>query len=367
MTDLATLPPAPTPATVTAAGARVHVTAQTGALFKLVYLNLLLTVVTLGIYRFWAKTKLRRYMWRHLVVGDASFEYTGTGKELLIGFLKAVVVLLPPLVITGILELVLDPPWAGIVNVLRVIAILIVFAAGFYAARRYRMSRTTWSGIRFHQTGSPWRYAWLNIRGSILSLITLGLYVPWFRTQITEYETANLHLGSEPFRFTGVARDLFKRWIGVWVFQLVNLLALAWFGAMVYRWLQEQPAKDEYIWAVAPITVLVFAIPLTMLWFLRYRAAEMRYFADHTRLGDLRFSMTVRGRNLLGFYLMNGLILAVTLGIAFPILIRRRVTFWTRWLTLDGTLDLAAIHQTERGPRTGEGLANFFDMDFLGV
>ena len=360
---------APSPTPLTARGDRAIVTARLGALFRIFYVNLILTIVTLGIYRFWAKTKLRRYIWRNVVIGGESFEYTGTGKELLIGFLKAVVVLFVPLVLIGVLELALNPPWDSIVGALKFVAIVIVFTAGSYAARRYRMSRTTWSGIRFQQTGSPWRYVWLTVRGSLLSALTLGLYVPWFRTQITAYETANLHLGSEPFRFTGVGRDLFKRWLVVWLVAVVSLVVVGLAVGATAWTLAGTLAQDTkaLVWTFAPLTALVIAALLTALPFMWYRAAEMRYYASHTRLGDLRFTLSVRGRNILGFYLMNALILAVTLGIAFPVLIRRRVTFWTRWLTLDGTLDLAAIHQTERGPRTGEGLANFFDMDFLGV
>src|SRR5579862_8314606 len=83
-------------------------TAGRGAFFGLFYLNLLLTVLTLGIYRFWAKTKMRRLVWRHVIVAGEGFEYTGTGKELLIGFLKALLVLFPPLLVLGIVRMLLD-------------------------------------------------------------------------------------------------------------------------------------------------------------------------------------------------------------------------------------------------------------------
>jgi uncharacterized membrane protein YjgN (DUF898 family) len=302
-------------------------TAPTGALFGLFYLNLLLTLLTLGIYRFWAKTRLRRFIWRHVTIGGQGFEYTGTGKELLIGFLKALLVLFLPLFLLGALELVLDPALAAPVKIVQVVGVSLLYVVGAYAARRYRMSRTTWGGIRFRQTGSPWRYVLIYIKGGLLSALTLGLYSPWLRMNLTAYETTNLHYGDVPFGFTGNGRDLFKRWLIAW------LLA----GPTFF---------------------------LSLLW---YRALEYRYVAAHTRLADLQFAMTLRGRNLLGFYLVNLLIIGFSLGILFPLVVRRRITFWCRWLSLDGAIDLAAVHQVERGPRSGEGLANFFDMDFLGV
>ena len=61
--------------------------------------NLLLTIVTLGIYRFWAKTRERRYLWSHTRFIDDTLEWTGTGKELFIGFIMAAVLVLFPLVL----------------------------------------------------------------------------------------------------------------------------------------------------------------------------------------------------------------------------------------------------------------------------
>lgn len=364
---------APPGDTLTARAERPRVTARLGPLFLLFYKNLLFTVLTLGVYRFWAKTNMRRYVWRHVEVGGESFEYTGTGKELLLGFLKALVVLLPPLIALGIVHMLLDPPYDGVVALVQYIVIAIVFTAGTYAARRYRMSRTTWSGIRLHQSGSPWRYAWLYFSGVFLSAITLGVYVPWFRTRITAFETGNLHLGSEPFRFTGTGGGLIKRWLVAWLLVgvSVGLVVIAGLGLGAALWTQASGESDSPVAILSIIGLVVMGLVLmavvpipALLW---YRAGELRYWAAHTALAGIAFAMSVRGRDLFGFYLVNILILAVSLGILFPIVIRRRVTFWTRWLTLDGTLDLGAIHQVDRGPRTGEGLANFFDMDFLGV
>jgi uncharacterized membrane protein YjgN (DUF898 family) len=324
----APVPPAP-PATLARADRqRPLLTARLGALFKLFYLNLIGTIVTLGIYRFWAKTAMRRYIWSHVVIGGEGFEYTGTGKELLLGFLKAMVVLVPPLIVLGIVELLLDDPWASVVRSAQYVALVLLFVAGSYAARRYRMSRTRWGGIRFYQAGSPWRYAGIYLKGGILTALTLGLYAPFLRVQLAAYETANLHFGSQPFGFTGAGRDLFRRWFFAWL----------------------------------------LAVPTALLSLLWYRAAEYRYVAEHTRLADIRFAMTVRGRDLFGYYLVNILIVVASLGILFPLVIRRRVDFWCRWTALDGAIDLAAVEQVPADlMRSGEGLANFLDMDFLGV
>lgn len=52
-----------------------------------------LTLITLGIYRFWAKTKIRNFIWASASLDGDSFEYHGTGLEKFLGFLLAIVIL----------------------------------------------------------------------------------------------------------------------------------------------------------------------------------------------------------------------------------------------------------------------------------
>ncbi len=56
-----------------------------GELMPIVLMNLLLTILTLGIYHFWAKTNIRKYLWDKTRFDGEPFEYTGTGGELFMG------------------------------------------------------------------------------------------------------------------------------------------------------------------------------------------------------------------------------------------------------------------------------------------
>ena len=55
----------------------------------------MLLAVTLGIYRFWLATDMRRFLWSNTEIAGDSLEYTGTARELLIGFLIAIAILVP--------------------------------------------------------------------------------------------------------------------------------------------------------------------------------------------------------------------------------------------------------------------------------
>src|ERR1700710_2195988 len=66
-----------------------------GEFFHLVARGAGLELITVGFYRFWLATDIRRHLWSHTSVGGEAAEYTGRGKELLIGFLFALAILAP--------------------------------------------------------------------------------------------------------------------------------------------------------------------------------------------------------------------------------------------------------------------------------
>jgi uncharacterized membrane protein YjgN (DUF898 family) len=90
--------------TTVAPGDVVAFDGRRGPLFRLVLKNIVLTVLTLGIYRFWAKRAVRHWFWRHVSIAEERLEYTGKGTELFVGFLIAMCVLLPFFAVTSILE-----------------------------------------------------------------------------------------------------------------------------------------------------------------------------------------------------------------------------------------------------------------------
>ena len=56
-------------------------------LIGLSFTNMLLRILTLGIYHFWAKTEVRKRIWSAIRINDEPLTYTGRGLELFIGFL----------------------------------------------------------------------------------------------------------------------------------------------------------------------------------------------------------------------------------------------------------------------------------------
>src|SRR6185369_6357659 len=76
-------------------GGGVRFLGQRRSYWRLLIRGAVLLMLTLGIYRFWLVTDMRRFLWSNTEIGGESLEYTGTAFEILIGFLIAIALLVP--------------------------------------------------------------------------------------------------------------------------------------------------------------------------------------------------------------------------------------------------------------------------------
>lgn len=295
-------------------------------LFIIFLRNLLLKIVTFGIYHFWAKTRVRRYLWSHAAFDGERFEYSGKGKELFLGFLKAMVFLVPLALLVSFVSSPLGeryPALGALTGLLFILGALLLTGVASYSARRYLLSRTRWRAIRFGQSGSAFAYAGKMLGHGLFVLITLGLYWPYLRNRLLAYKINHTWFGSEQFAYDGRGRGLLGR------FALTYLLTIPTLG---------------------------------LIWFW-YLAAEARYVAEHLRLREMRFKLDYTGRQLFWLRFSNLLMVTFTLGVAYPWVILRNFGFLFDHLTLAGEPDYAAIAQSaEAVPRSGEGLGEIFGV-----
>jgi uncharacterized membrane protein YjgN (DUF898 family) len=294
-----------------------------GSLFGIYIVNQLLSLCTVGIYKFWAKTKVRHYLLSQTDFAGDRFAYHGTGKELASGWGKAFLIFFLPLIIVTQLQNFMGPRLSGIVELLQLGVALVFIPVAMVNSRRYRLSRISWRGIRFLFRGRVVDFMRLFLSGIGLTVITLGLYYPIFAVKRCAFMTANSYFGNQTCRFDGEPKALFRP------FLLAYLLAIPTVG-------------------------------LYWFWFL---AQKQRYLWGHTSLASARFRSTVTGKELLVLHLTNALLLFGTFGLALPWVKVRNIHFTYKHLKIEGPLDLEAIQQEPQGASaTGEGLASFFDF-----
>jgi uncharacterized membrane protein YjgN (DUF898 family) len=317
----------PTPTAAPTTGSRHVMFRGSGAsLFGIHVVNALLILATFGVYYFWAKVRVRNYLWSESEFEGDRFAYHGTGRELIIGFVKAALFFFVPATLLNMLPELLGASAIVIIATRMLVSILaaVFIPLAIVGARRYRLSRTSWRGIRFSLRASTSEFAKLWIRGWMLTSFTFGLYYPTFVTNQHRFLTSHTWFGSERFAFDGRGRDLMAAWLGT-VVLFVPTLGLSWF------------------------------------WF---AAKRQRYYAEHTRVAGARFRSTVTAPKLAWLTISTWVGLICTVGLAWPWLTVRRMRRTFEWLSLDGPLALDSItQQAQQVNATGEGLAGFFDAD----
>jgi uncharacterized membrane protein YjgN (DUF898 family) len=395
------------------------------SLTGLSFLNFALTIVTLGIYGFWGRTEVRKRVWSSVRLAGEPLEYTGTGKELFLGFLFVLGVVFVPLFLLGVGSQFLPKPLSYIVQAALYGIGFYLVGVAMYRARRYRLSRTNWRGIRGALVGNSWGYGWtsfwtLLIMPALVAAIGAGIWfgigalikiqaiapsiigrlaqytqnpwtwipallvvlallislVPWRATKLYRQITDDMTFGDRPFSFVGSAKPLYARFIARWIGVLI--LAIATLGAMyavgLFGMFEEiaktanlpdarkrQPTNREIGWLIAILITASFLYSIITAW---YRAAQANIFAAATRFEGVPLKLAVSAGGLIWLFVTNYLITAFSFGILKPVAEARNARYFVERFAFDGPIDIEKIAQSQAAlDRTGEGLAQAFDVD----
>lgn len=294
--------------------------------FGIIIVNWLLTIITLGIYYPWAKAKQLQYTYSSTSLNGDSFSFHGTGKEMFKGFIKAILIfgILYGILILGIF---LKEPFWGLL--LFYIGFIAVFPIAIHGSYRYRMSRTSWRGIRFGYRGDRNEFVKSFFKWIFFTIITLGIYGPWMAMNMRNYLLGNVRFGDSEFEYEGDGGEYF----------MLNL--------------------KGYL-------LTIFTLGIYMFW---WQKDLFEYYVDNLSLnkGDekINFNSTASGGDFFGLVVVNILILIFTLGLGYAWVVTRTLKFIFEHVELDGNLDLNTLLQTEENYKdaTGEDLSDFLDLD----
>jgi uncharacterized membrane protein YjgN (DUF898 family) len=381
------------------------------ALIGIVLKNLALNSLTLGTYRFWAKTRLRRFFWSGITIDGEPLEYIGKGSELFIGFLIVLAILVPYYLATRLIDLLAaggsTAAQIGVQAVhLAVLGFLIEIA--IFRARRYRLTRTLWRAVRFGQDGSALGYAAIALAQRMLALLTFGLTEPWRTTVLQRRLITATRFGDSHFSFDGHAARLMRWYLPAWFMFWLTIAATFLANAEVAASLAKTVSAYEVSRTppslnVAPVYWPLAGLAVAWLLYARYRVRQFRYFADSTSLGATTAASGLKTLKVLGYAAVYGLLnlawLAVLAAIfgaivadaaggaatTVPLLVAFAVVLWftspiiriawllypivrecCRTLQIRNLRAVEGVVQSRRAaPQHGEGLADALDVGGL--
>lgn len=290
---------------------------RAGRLFWLALKTVVLTLLTLGIYRFWMKTRIRRHFWSGTEIGGETLEYTGTGLEKLLGFLIAVVFLA---VYLGIFQVLLS--FAGMavlqgapaaLNLSVLLALPLIFYAS-YRARRYILSRTRWRGVRFGMEPGAASYMVQALGHLFLTVVTLGLLYPRQVFNLEKFTTRRTRYGDLRLEQEGDWTTLMPKWVLVYAAFVATVIVVYLLLPPVDRMGPRDFARN--------IALFVTAYAVFSFGMLYFRVEAFRIMTGLKRAGHkVRLRSTISLGRLVGIYSLGGvLLMTVTILVATAVL-----------------------------------------------
>jgi uncharacterized membrane protein YjgN (DUF898 family) len=291
---MSSVPHFPAPPPVPASQVKVEFSGDRGEFFRLVRNGAALELITFGFYRFWLATDIRRHLWSHTSVDGDAPEYTGRGRELLIGFLFALAILVPIYLVYAVVTIEAER-FKAFASFPLLLFFYLFGQFAIYRARRYRLTRTVWRGVRFWMDGSGWAYAARAAGWTLLAAITLGAALPWREAALERYKMRHCHYGDLQGSFEGQGSELFKRGWKLWLATLSPLL-LGFVLAVVNAGQKAPAAAGMFVLATV---IWLFALPFI---YGAFKALEWRWWLSGLRFGEVSFDSDLSSGALYGLY-----------------------------------------------------------------
>jgi uncharacterized membrane protein YjgN (DUF898 family) len=319
--------------------------------FKIWIVNLLLTILTLGIYSAWAKVRRLQYFYRNTHLADASFDYHGAPKAILKGRIIGLGLLIAYNVAFKI------NPVLGIVTAL---VLGLVMPWLLMRSLRFKLYNSSYRGLRFGFAGDKRGAYRAFLLYPALAAMTLYLLAPLAHQRIKWYEFNNSRYGSTTFKLDVPVKGFYLLYLSalaVMIGVVVLVIALAIMSGTGHGIKGVNPG----ILVLVPLIILAAILVVSSM----FSAYMQNLVWGHTGLGEHHFFSHVSARRLLWIGVSNFIGILLTLGLFIPFAAIRMTRFKleSMGLAVNGDLSGFIADQQQQASATGEETAEMFDVD----
>jgi uncharacterized membrane protein YjgN (DUF898 family) len=297
--------------------------------FSVVIVNWLLTAITFGIYYPWAKARQLQYLYSSTDFQGARFIFHGTGAEMFKGFIKAILIFVCIMALFFFF-MWMNMPITGII--VFYMCFLSIIPIAIHGSYRYRMSRTSWRGIRFGYRGDQKELYILFFKNLFLTLITLFIYGAWAAMNLRNYVLNRVKFGNLKFNYKGSGKEFFILNLKGYLLSILTLFIYSF-------WWQ----KDLFAYYVNNLSV------------------------TNENGEEIKLKTNATGGDFFGLIISNIFIIIFTLGIGYAWVVVRTMKFIFAKIELQGNIDLDRLVQSEENyaDATGEDLSDMIDLGFI--
>jgi uncharacterized membrane protein YjgN (DUF898 family) len=329
--------------------------------FGIWIVNLLLTLITLGIYSAWAKVRRLQYFYRHTELAGSSFDFHGSPTRILIGRILALLLLFlynysvrlqSRLTLVVLLGLAVIMPW--------------LLRNSF----RFRLYNASWRGTRFHFRGSvsgAYRAFLLN---GILALITLYILAPFMHERLKAYQHGNSWFGQARFSFHARLGQFYAIYLLVLAGIVGFLVIVGGTGAFgTFAAMSQAQRHGGHIDPGAVFRALAILYGALILLAVSigpaFNALISNLVWSNTRLGEHRIECKMSAWRLIWISVSNLVLIVLTLGLYIPWAMVRLTKYRLECVHLlpAGDLQEFVAAEPEKIGAVGEEAAAVFDFD----
>jgi uncharacterized membrane protein YjgN (DUF898 family) len=287
---------------------------RTGEYFGIWFVNLLLSIITLGIYSAWAKVRTERYFYGNTRLAGSTFDYLADPIAILKGRLVAYAV---------VIALGVSSQFLPVLYLLLILALFALMPAIIVLGLRFRARNSAWRGLSFRFDREIGAAYGPFLGWQVLSAITATLLYPLMKVRQHDFVVGGHSLGRKRFEFSGDGSLYYTPYLiamGISVLLMVAFFAafsaVIFAGASVGEGMDEEAAGAAVGYGTIVMMVLLYAGMFALGIFLRVRYANLMW--NNTRLGPHRFESTLRVRDMTWLYASNLVAIVCTLGLAVP-------------------------------------------------
>ncbi len=322
--------------------------------FGIWIVNLLLSIVTLGIYSAWAKVRKAKYMYGATSVGGTSFEYHGNPIAILKGRIIALV-----LVIGYQGALIVSKP----VGLLVLLGFMLVMPWLVWKSLQYKLHNSSFRGIRFSFRGRLGDAYVTYLAWPLLNPFTLALLSPFVHQRIKQYQHGESYFGQTRFGFTATAGAFYRRYaLAVLIAGggAATIIAAVAFGPLGHTGMAGTiGTQAKFLFSFIGVYVWLFTL------FPLFFTLIQNLIWSNTTLGTSRFNSQMKWGRMTFIAVTNVLGMVVTLGLYTPFAQVRAIRYRIESLSIDMAEDLDQFMAAPASElaATGEGVSDLLGFD----
>ncbi len=327
---------------------------KAGEFFKIWIVNILLSVITLGIYSAWAKVRTKKYFYSNTTLINSSFDYLADPVKILKGRL---------LVLAVFAFYSFSPFIAPLLQEVLLIILLPILPWVVIKALKFNCYNTAYRNIRFYFNARYLEALWVFIGLPMLVAITFGLAFPYFiRAQKqfiinhSRYGTSNFLMSAEIGQFYAIVLNMFG-------LLLVSGVVATYLSVGLFYVNGEQspfPITSDFI-------PLIFALllPFYLFLFSFWYANLKNIVINSTEINHFSFNSELKTTAVFWIFLSNTFAIVFSFGLLIPWALVRTAKYRISCISLQMDDDINAFFNTkqEQAAAVGEEMGELLDLD----